>query len=107
MFKDPILKRLQKKYPKPNFNNRSEYLFEDLVESIISQQLSIKASATIFSRFKKLFTKEQFPKPSDILSMNSEKIREAGISYQKISYLKSIANAFISNIINIEEIKKA
>ena len=105
MFSDPILQKLVKKYPKPRFTDRSEFLFEDLIESIISQQLSIKASDTIFKRFKALFITKTFPKPQDILEKSDEELRSAGISFQKISYLKSVANAFISDLIDIKKIK--
>lgn len=44
MFKDPIILALTKKYEAPNFTNRSKFLFEDIVESIINQQLSGKAA---------------------------------------------------------------
>lgn len=105
MFSDRILKKLAKKYPAPKFEDKSEKLFESLIESIISQQLSVKASDTIFKRFKGLFKKD-FPTPKDIVSKEDEKIRSAGISFQKISYLKSVADAFISDLIDLKKIKK-
>jgi|SRR6185369_4860322 len=105
MFTDPILKKLVKKYPAPKFEDKSIYLLRELVESIISQQLSIKASDTIFGRFKKLFG-NKFPTPEQILAMDDDKIRSCGLSFAKISYVKSVANAFVSDLIDIEKIKK-
>ncbi len=105
MFKDPILKKLIKKYPAPKFEDRSEFLFYELIESIISQQLSIKAADTIFGRFKELFGKT-FPTPKQVLNMEDEKIRACGLSFAKVSYVKSVANAFISDLIDIEKIRK-
>lgn len=102
---DPILKKLIKKYPKPSFEDKSEYLFEDLIEHIISQQLSVKASDTIFSRFKKLFEPKDFPTPSDILKIDDQRIRSVGISFQKISYIKSVADSLISGLIDGKKIK--
>lgn len=126
-FKDPILQSLVKKYPAPTFVDKSESLYENLIESIVSQQLSIKAADTIFGRFKKLFESvivsrphevgsplvgearqsqnSHFPSPSEILAMEDQKIRNAGISFQKISYIKSVADAFVSDLIDIEKIK--
>lgn len=141
-FQDPIMQQLVAKYPAPHFEDRSAFLFEDLLESIVSQQLSVKASNTIFARFKKLFLEDNnqgvarlgrpqnfsglnegreasfegesrqdpekinaFPDPSQILAMEDQKIREAGISFQKISYIKSIADAFVSDLIDKEKIK--
>lgn len=105
MFKDPILKQLIKKYPAPTFTDRSEFLFYELIESIISQQLSIKAADTIFGRFKQLFGKK-FPTPAQVLKMEDEKLRACGLSFAKISYVKSVANAFISDLIDVEKIRK-
>lgn len=106
MFKDPILNQLIAKYPAPKFEDRSEFLFEELIESVISQQLSIKASDTIFARFKKLFKNNLFPMPEEILKMDDEKLRGVGISYQKISYIKAIAAAFQKGEINKDKIKQ-
>ncbi len=105
MFSDPILKKLVKQYPAPNFVDKSEFLFEELIESVISQQLSVKASDTIFRRFNALFKSKIFPKPKEILKMDDEKIRSAGISYQKISYIKAIAQAFETKQLDQKKIK--
>src|SRR5579859_3803008 len=106
MFTDPVLQTLVKKYPKPHFEDRSEFLMRELLESIISQQLSIKASNTIFARFVGLFPDGEFPTEKQILKMENEKIRSTGISYSKINYIKSVANVFISNLIDVEKIRK-
>jgi len=101
MFKDPILNELIKKYPAPTFEDRSNFLFRELIEAIVSQQLSIKAADTIFGRFKKLFEGSDFPTPEEVLKMDAENIRGAGLSYSKISYVKAIAQAFADKQIDI------
>ena len=106
MFNDTIINKLIKKYPKPLFEDRSEFLMRELIESIISQQLSIKASDTIFARFVGLYPNEEFPTAEQILAMGDEKIRSAGISFSKISYIKSVAKAFVSDLIDVEKIRK-
>lgn len=105
MFTDPIMQSLVRKYPSPTFQDRSAFLYEDLIESIVSQQLSVKAADTIFGRFKKLFDPGTFPTPQQVLAMEDQKIRDAGISFQKISYIKSVADAFVSDLIDSEKIK--
>ena len=106
MFNDPVLNKLIKKYPKPHFEDRSEFLMRELIESIISQQLSVKAADTIFARFVGLFPDGEFPTAKEILKMEDEKIRSAGLSFAKVTYVKSVANAFISDLIDIEKIRK-
>ncbi len=105
LFNDPIMVQLSKKYPAPQFSNNSEALFPSLIEHIISQQLSVKASDTIFKRFKQLFAGKAYPNAKDIVDMSPEKIRAAGISFQKISYLKSVADAFVSDLIDGKKIQ--
>lgn len=90
---DPIMQQLVEKYPEPKFEDRSTFLYEDLIESIISQQLSIKAADTIFGRFKALFP-DKFPQPEHILNKSDDELRAVGLSYQKASYIKSIATIF-------------
>ncbi len=107
MFKDPILNKLVKKYEAPdNFKDRSEFLYEELVESIIGQQLSGKAADTIFKRFLALFKNSQFPKPSVLLKTDLEKLRSAGMSYSKAQYIKNIAQAFVNKELDINKLKK-
>lgn len=105
-FSDPTLQKLVKKYPAPDFIDKTDKLYANLIESIISQQLSVKASDTIYKRFIALFPESSFPTPQEILNTPDEIIRTAGISFQKISYIKSVADAFVSDLIDIEKIKK-
>lgn len=78
-------------------------LYENLIDSIISQQLSVKAAATISKRFKALFG-ETFPRPKQILEMPDEKIRECGISYSKIKYIKGICEAIEKGELDLEKL---
>ena len=107
MFKDPILNKLHKKYGLPtNFKDRTEFLYEELVESIISQQLSGKAADTIFKRFLGLYPKSKFPKPVVLLKTDIEKLRSAGMSYGKAGYIKNIAEAFVKKELDANKLKK-
>lgn len=105
MFKDPILKKLYKKYGPHKFENRSKFLYEELVESIIGQQLSGKAADTIFKRFLALFN-NKFPTYDKLLDIDTEKLRSAGMSYSKASYIKNIAKAFKEKQISITKLEK-
>ena len=74
--------------------------FQSLCESIIFQQLSGKAAGTILARFVALFPKKKFPTPEDVLKIKTEKLRSAGLSGQKASYLKDLAAKFKDGTIN-------
>lgn len=78
--------------------------FEALVEAIVSQQLSVKAADTIFFRFVALFGK--FPKPEQILKMKDSKLREVGLSYQKISYIKDLATKVLSKDLKLNTLSR-
>jgi len=75
--------------------------FEDLVDAICSQQLSGKAAATIFGRVKKLLGKITV---ENILNEKPEKFREAGLSWQKISYVKDLAEKVKTNQLKIKSL---
>jgi DNA-3-methyladenine glycosylase II len=93
--KDSVLKNIissvQLQINKPDIT-----LFEQLMRSIISQQLSTKAASTIYSRFRSGF--DRFPiHPDDVLQKEVETLRGFGLSYQKASYLHHIAEHFKTN----------
>jgi len=106
MFKDPILRKLYKIHGPHEFEDRSEKLIEELIEAIINQQLSGKAADTIYKRFLALFKNNKFPSAKQILETDVEKLRSAGMSYSKTTYIKNIAKAFRNKDIEIEKIKK-
>ena len=65
--------------------------FKTLVEAIVSQQLSVKASDTIFKRFVSLYPKRKFPTPEEILKTSDAKLRSVGLSGGKVKYIKDLA----------------
>lgn len=87
---DPILAKIITKIPPLEKRSVGGNYFLDLIETIISQQLSIKAADTIWGRFQALFPKDAIT-PEAVIEIDTEKVRGAGISYQKISYIKDLA----------------
>ncbi len=73
--------------------------FAALMESIVSQQLSVKASATIFRRFLELYPGKRYPKPADVIATSDARLRAVGLSRQKFSYLKDLAKKFESGVL--------
>jgi len=61
-----------------------------LVRSIVSQQLSTSAAATIYSRLISLVGVPE-PRPEHWLALNDPDLRAAGLSRQKISYIRDLA----------------
>ncbi|RAU83067.1 DNA-3-methyladenine glycosylase 2 family protein [Pontibacter arcticus] len=75
---------------KPLTSSASEDLYFQLLSSIVSQQLSTKAAATIFKRFTALFP-DNYPHPELLLQAPDETLRGAGLSFQKIGYVRNVA----------------
>ena len=67
----------------------------DLLQSIISQQLSVKAADTIYGRFLDLFPRRR-PKPARLAAMSDAVLRGAGVSRQKAGYLRNVAVAALA-----------
>ncbi len=75
---------------RPLKSSRSEDLYFKLLGSIVSQQLSTKAAATIFKRFTALFP-DNYPHPHLVQQTPDEILRSAGLSGQKIGYVRNVA----------------
>ncbi len=98
---DPVMKKLIKQigiFEIP----RSARTFRTLAESIMYQQLSGKAAATIILRFRKLWPGTSFPSPQQVLNMRARRMRKVGVSRQKISYLKDLARKTLSGYVAIK-----
>ncbi|MDO8626571.1 MAG: DNA-3-methyladenine glycosylase [Candidatus Magasanikbacteria bacterium] len=92
--KNKYFATLIKKYGLPDLK-RGKNHFQALVSSIIFQQLSGKAAATIYNRFVALFGKrKKFPTPREVLRMPVKKLRSVGLSGQKARYLRDLAQKF-------------
>ncbi len=73
--------------------------FEALVESVISQQLSVKAAETIHGRIVGIVGGEVTPEAvmaADVLAM-----RSAGISGAKLKTIRGLADAAISGLVDV------
>ncbi|MBC8214357.1 MAG: DNA-3-methyladenine glycosylase 2 family protein [Candidatus Marinimicrobia bacterium] len=68
--------------------------FDILIESIIHQQLSMKAARTILGRFRSLFSNKSFPTPKQVLRISDENYRKVGLSKQKLRYIKDCSVKF-------------
>jgi DNA-3-methyladenine glycosylase II len=69
----------------------AQSLFAALARSIVYQQLSGKAAATILGRMIQLFAPRRFPTPRDLLDIPADRLRGAGLSAAKTAALKDLA----------------
>ena len=61
-----------------------------LVRSIVGQQLSTKAAATIYARVLELFG-GNVPTPAQLIATPPDSLRSAGLSRAKVAYLRDLA----------------
>jgi len=88
---DPVLATVIDRVGPCRLETRSEGThFDALVRSIVYQQLSGKAASTILGRVHALYGNRS-PTPAELLATPDETLRGAGLSRQKLSYLKDLA----------------
>jgi DNA-3-methyladenine glycosylase II len=76
--------------------------FEALVESVISQQLAVKAADTIYARVKALAKGRMVP--GRIADISEADMRAAGVSGAKFKTIQGLAEASLSKKININKL---
>jgi DNA-3-methyladenine glycosylase II len=97
---DPVMQRLIETYPRPSFEKHENY-YQELVDSIIGQQLSVSAARAIEGRFKDLFD-GAFPSPEQILTVDIETLRGVGFSRPKARYVQDLAQKIIDGEVTFE-----
>lgn len=103
IFSDPIINDLINRHGQIEQNDRKRDVFEDLVDSITSQQLSTKASATIFDRVKKLFPNNKIT-PKKILDIKHSTLRQCGLSNAKANYVLDLAAKTLDGTIQLDKL---
>lgn len=101
---DPILARVINSTDElPTFEPHTNY-YQALVESIISQQLSVKAAASIEKRFYALF--DGIPSPEELVTTDIERLRGAGLSRPKARYIQDLGTRVIDGTVVFETLSE-
>ena len=64
--------------------------YEALARAIVGQQLSTKAAGSIWERLIAVFG-GSFPQPAQLIAADPESLREAGLSWSKVGFLRDLA----------------
>jgi DNA-3-methyladenine glycosylase II len=81
--------------------------YQSLVEIIITQQLSGLAAKAISTKFRKIYHPQRtFPKPYQVIDTPYAKLRKAGLSKMKISYIKEISKKIESKELPMRSFSK-
>src|SRR3712207_3239277 len=78
-------------YPEPRI---SEPGYQTLLRAIVGQQVSVKAAASMWAKLTALVGDP--PDPEALLAASDETLRAAGLSRQKASYARSLAEEVVS-----------
>lgn len=99
---DPVMRRLiQERGPLAiTASPRSDYFFT-VLDAIASQQLSSKVATTIVNRVRALFPGQETPTAGQILSLPDQALRDTGLSWAKVRYIKDLAQRVVSGELDL------
>lgn len=92
---DKIIGNLITAYPHETLINHHNP-FYTLMRAVVGQQISVKAAEAIWQR---LASQLETITPHHFLTIDTEKLRQWGLSRQKINYITNVANAFLEGIL--------
>jgi DNA-3-methyladenine glycosylase II len=102
MRRDPVMRELIRQHGACGLaDNQHTDPYKALVHSIMSQQLSSKAAATIARRFDDLFG-GTFPTPSQVLAMPDDRLRSVGLSAMKVSFIRDLARRIADGSLRLD-----
>lgn len=103
--KDPIMATIIENTTLYHKVDYEKDVYLALLDSVVSQQISVKAADSIFIRFKALF-ENNYPSAEAVVSKSEEELRSAGLSFQKIGYLRNVAHFHIERGIHYDQFQK-
>ena len=105
---DPVLARLID--GRPDFDPRAWLaqlppmdLYGALLFQVTGQQLSVAATRRTLARIQALFG-GRLPAPAELLALDPGQLRQAGLSWRKISTLRDLAERMTDGRLNQEEL---
>ena len=90
---DDVIAKIIANYPDERMDMKNDTL-HTLVRSIVGQQISVKAADAIWNRLEKACGNSINEK--NLLKLNTEELRETGLSKTKSSYILNVVNANLS-----------
>ena len=76
-----------------------------LLRSVIGQQLSVKAAATIYDRVLALFG-GRTPPPEKLLEVEPQELRDVGLSWRKVEYVRDLAEHVLSGELELDRLDR-
>jgi DNA-3-methyladenine glycosylase II len=103
---DPLMATLIETFePFPQEPNLTkDTLLSALAKAIFFQSISIQSASTVYSRFLKLYPDQAFPPALELLNTTDETLRQVGLPFAKIRYLKGVAEKVLDGLPSLEEL---
>lgn len=102
--KDPVMAKIIGSAGPIRFKLDDDH-YEAIVGSIIYQQLAGSAARAILNRFKGLYS-GRLPNPREYLSTDIARLRSCGLSPQKISYIKDLAERLEDGRLDLKRLEE-
>ena len=103
--RDRNMQVLIEKFGRPNFKIGQDY-FQSLFRSIVFQQLSGEAAQTIYKRLVNLIPETSNLCPNEVLKIEKNDMSKAGLSSQKINYVRNLADYFENNSFEKKDVER-
>ncbi len=79
--------------------------FESLVESVLSQQLASSAAESIIRKVRAVFPEGRL-EPHGVHLADPRRLRAAGVSPQKLSYLKDLSSKVVGGALDLDALRE-
>lgn len=106
--RDPDVARAVSDAGRPKLRKRRPG-FEALLRAIVGQQVSIASAAAIWGRLEKAAKPNagnEPVRPDDLLALDDEALRGAGLSRQKMAYGRGLAEAVVAGRLDLDGLRR-
>jgi DNA-3-methyladenine glycosylase II len=105
---DPVMARLIDQLGRLSMDTRRKRTpaldaYGTLLRSVVGQQVSVKAAAAIYGRVVDLFGGET-PRPQQLLDADPQELRDAGLSWRKVEYVRDLAAHVVSGELELDRL---
>ena len=101
--RDRVLKRLIPQFGEARLQSRGD-AFTTLARSVVGQQISVKAAQSVWDRFVLTASAGVAPVlPGQVLCLDTQQLRGAGLSARKCEYLQDLARHFDDGRVHVAQ----
>jgi DNA-3-methyladenine glycosylase II len=101
--RDRVMKKLIPRFADGRLHSRGD-AFTTLARSVVGQQISVKAAQTVWERLVALVDGGAAAlKPAEVLALDAQQLRGAGLSARKVEYLADLARHFEAGSVHVRQ----